>query len=115
MSKERKITWLHLSDFHVGMDGYGQRKLFSEIVSYVSDQVSDGYHFDFVFFTGDIANKGLSDEYHEFLDAFLMPLVDILGSTWTGHMFGVPGNHDIDRRWNPHFTPSDILGQSSPL
>jgi len=31
----KTVRWLHLSDFHVGMDDYGQRKLFREICDHI--------------------------------------------------------------------------------
>jgi len=52
------IKWLHLSDFHVGKDNYGQRKLFSQIHQNVAARIAKGFIPDFVFLSGDIANKG---------------------------------------------------------
>jgi 3',5'-cyclic AMP phosphodiesterase CpdA len=69
------VRWLHLSDFHVGMDDYGQRKLFYEICEHVRVSVESGHSPDLVFITGDIANKGIASEYLEFVDAFLYPLL----------------------------------------
>ncbi len=115
MVDDDRITWLHLSDFHVGMDGYAQRKLFSEITGYVAHEVELGYHFDLIFLTGDLANRGAVEEYNEFLEEFLLPLLDSLGSAWQGRIYGVPGNHDVERGRNPHFTPSDILRDPKSL
>ncbi len=115
MANAERITWLHVSDFHVGMDGYAQRKLFTEITTYVSAEVRSGYHFDFVFLTGDIANRGTPQEYDSFLEEFLIPLLDSLGPSWNGHIYGVPGNHDVERDRNPHFTPADILRNPKSL
>jgi 3',5'-cyclic AMP phosphodiesterase CpdA len=78
-----KVSWLHLSDFHVGMDQYGQRKLFREICSHIKDRIDRGHHPNFVFVTGDLANKGLEAEYKEFIDEFLMPMTDALGPSWS--------------------------------
>jgi hypothetical protein len=63
----KTVRWLHLSDFHVGMDDYGQRKLFSNICDHIERKAKKGYIPDFVFLTGDLANKG---EYPG-LDKFL--------------------------------------------
>ena len=63
-----RVRWLRLSDFHVGMDGYGQRKLFDQICRHVKDTVQDGAIPDFVFLTGDLAKKGVVLEYTEFFD-----------------------------------------------
>ena len=68
---QRLIRWLHLSDFHVGKDDYAQRTLFDKIIEHVRGRVSAGQPPDFVFITGDLANKGLPQEYEEFCYNFL--------------------------------------------
>ena len=75
----KTVRWLHLSDFHVGMDDYGQRKLFREICDHIKGKAEKGYIPDFVFMTGDLANTGLVPEYSEFFDAFLDPMLGCLG------------------------------------
>ncbi len=96
---ERKlIRWLHLSDFHVGKDGYAQRRIFPRIHAHVRERVEAEGAPDLVFITGDLANKGKAAEYKEFYDEFLMPLqLEALGDGWEGKVFTIPGNHDVDR------------------
>jgi hypothetical protein len=107
---DRKVTWLHLSDFHVGMDGYAQRKLLAEIVQHIHERSSSvGFGPDLIFMTGDIANRGQVAEYEEFLEAFYIPLVGELGNTWDGKIFAIPGNHDADRNIAPFFDRDAIL------
>ena len=91
------FTWLHLSDFHVGKDSHGQRKVFKRILSEVSEQKKIGNKPDFVFITGDIANKGLAKEYVEFDEGFLIPLINLLGEEYSDRIFLIPGNHDVTR------------------
>jgi predicted MPP superfamily phosphohydrolase len=91
------IRWLHLSDFHVGKDNYGQRRLFKYILDLVSARVDRGDIPDLVFITGDLANKGQLSEYEEFTDNFIYPLADILGDGLLERIFTIPGNHDVDR------------------
>ena len=88
---EGKIRWLHLSDFHVGKDGYGQQQLFRYILNHVDDKQTP----DFVFITGDVANRGQAAEYNTFQKTFLTPLQAIVGPDC--RLFLVPGNHDVDR------------------
>jgi len=89
------IRWLHLSDFHVGSDGYAQKRLFEKIVEHVKEQKNKGFIPDLIFFTGDIANKGLKDEYQVFNTSFLNPLLQVVGGdSWHGRLFCVPGNHE---------------------
>jgi hypothetical protein len=105
-----KIRWLHLSDFHVGKDNYGQRKLFSEIIEHIRERISGGFSLDFVFLTGDLANKGFQAEYEEFFDSFFLPLVDCLGGDdWEGKIYSIPGNHDVERERAKFFSPAEII------
>jgi len=106
---KKLVRWLHLSDFHVGMDAYGQRILFTEICEHLRDRIKDNYSPDFVFITGDLADKGRQAEYSEFFDQFLDPMLKSLGSSWSGKIFAVPGNHDVERSRAPYFTPAHIL------
>ncbi len=105
------VRWLHLSDFHVGKDDYGQRKLFGEIRDHIKEKVEDGFVPDFVFVTGDLANRGLSAEYTEFFDAFLDPVLGCLGPEWNGKVVSVPGNHDVERTRAPYFSRKEILAK----
>ena len=82
------VRWLHLSDFHVGMDNYGQRKLFEQICGHVKETVASGAIPDLVFLTGDLANRGANTEYAEFFELMLAPLLDALGGPlWAGKIF----------------------------
>ncbi|MBI4965596.1 MAG: tetratricopeptide repeat protein [Desulfomonile tiedjei] len=91
------IRWLHLSDFHVGKDDYGQRRLFKYILENVQAKVEAGEAPHLVFITGDIADKGLPDQYRLFEEEFLQPLRESLPADCASRIFIVPGNHDVDR------------------
>lgn len=103
------IRWLHLSDFHVGKDSYEQERLFEAIVKEVGRFQKDEKPFvpDYVFITGDIANKGLKKEYETFRNDFLLPLEATLGAETI--IFPVPGNHDVER------PGTDTLDRDAPL
>lgn len=90
------FKWLHLSDFHTGKDDYGQRKLFTYLHKHMSQNKENGYLPDAIFITGDIADKGLTEEYDMFIKEFMEPLVDIYGTL--PRIYMVPGNHDINRK-----------------
>jgi predicted phosphodiesterase len=108
ISIKEPIRWLHLSDFHVGKDDYAQRKLFNEIITHVRDVVSQGFTPDLLFITGDIANKGLLDEYSVFTTEFLDPLQQIFHGGLKNLTFMVPGNHDVNREINKYFSREEI-------
>lgn len=103
------IRWLHLSDFHVGKDSYEQERLFEAIVKEVGRFQKDEQPFvpDYVFITGDIANKGQKKEYETFRNDFLRPLETKLGAETI--IFPVPGNHDVER------PGTDTLDRDAPL
>jgi hypothetical protein len=107
----KTVRWLHLSDFHVGMDDYGQRKLFREICDHIKGKAEKGYIPDFVFITGDLVNKGLAPQYSDFFDAFLDPMLGCLGASWDGKVVATPGNHDVERARAPYFSREEILAK----
>ncbi len=75
MPAETPLRWLHLSDFHVGKDGYDHRRLFAPLLDHVRERVGRGAAPDLVFITGDVANQGRETEYQEFTEGFLLPLL----------------------------------------
>ena len=78
------FTWLHLSDFHLGKDDYAQRRILEYILAEVDARIAAGGKPDFVFITGDLANKGRADEFELFDKEFLVPLLEKLGDTYFG-------------------------------
>ncbi|MDO9290103.1 MAG: metallophosphoesterase [Hydrogenophaga sp.] len=90
------IRWLHLSDFHVGKDLYEQKRLFAEILLEVERwKTQKNFVPDYVFITGDIANRGLKKEYEAFRKEFLVPLQEKFNINTV--VIPIPGNHDIER------------------
>lgn len=108
---QQNIRWLHLSDFHVGKDNYGQSQLFKYILSHVKEKLKPNFAPDFVFITGDIAQSGLAEQYDKFGEEFLTPLKKLLGKQ--GKILIVPGNHDVDRK-KEEFVTRDAIRQRSP-
>lgn len=102
-SQGNMIRWLHLSDFHIGTDDYGQRSLFMEILDHVRQQKKDAFVPDLIFITGDVAYNGKSAQYKVFVSDFLLPLNEILGDKKHSHTFVVPGNHDVFRETHKYF------------
>ncbi len=92
----KQLRWLHLSDFHVGKDNYGNRRMFKHILDHVQERVTQGLAPDMVFITGDIADKGKEEEYDEFYEKFYLPLHESLPAKSENNIFLVPGNHDVD-------------------
>lgn len=103
------LRWLHLSDFHTGKDGYGQSRLFQYILEHVKSRVDSGLAPHIVFITGDIANKGQGDQYWEFNENFLLPLISLLPNETQNQVYLIPGNHDVDRNQTRAVQTYDIL------
>jgi len=91
----QSIRWLHVSDFHMGKDELGQERLTKYVLEFLKQKIEKGESPDFVFITGDLANKGKLAEYNLFFNQFLFPLDECLGGL--GNVFVVPGNHDVDQ------------------
>ncbi|MEW8335505.1 MAG: metallophosphoesterase [Candidatus Thiodiazotropha sp.] len=104
---KNNIQWLHVSDFHIGKDGYGQNQLFKYILRHVQEKPKP----DFVFVTGDIAQSGQEEQYDKFGKEFLQPLISIVGCQC--QIFIVPGNHDVDRQKEKFVTRDAIRQRSS--
>lgn len=105
----RKISWLHLSDFHMGKEGYSQTFILSKIVKNIKEKIESGHEPDFVFITGDIANKGLTSEYDSFWEHLIVPLDELMPTLLTDKLFMVPGNHDLNRNKNDAFDRTILL------
>ncbi len=107
------VRWLHLSDFHVGKDDYGGRQMFKYIINHVRDKIAERFTPDLLFITGDLANKGLPQEYDTFWYEFGMPLQECIGNDIARRTFTIPGNHDVDRTEHQGFSQQDISSSNS--
>ncbi|MBT9267704.1 metallophosphoesterase [Pseudomonas sp. MG-9] len=108
------IRWLHLSDFHIGKDAYAESAMFKYIVEHVRKKVESGFIPDFVFITGDIANKGAAAEYIKFWEEFLTPLDCVIPGDILQRTFTVPGNHDLNREKFKQFDRREFSKLSQP-
>ena len=89
------ITWLHLSDLHFG-SRRGVDQVLNALLRDVQERIEqDKLQPDFIAITGDIANRGLAEEYDQ-AGEFLQALLRTTGLT-TDRLFIVPGNHDVNR------------------
>lgn len=107
------LRWLHISDFHTGKDPFGQQQLFKYLLKEIQTRVTQQLRPDFIFITGDIANKGKVREYETFLEQFLLPLLDLLGNDYLSRVFIIPGNHDVDREKAPGVDTYTVLSRIS--
>lgn len=100
----RKLTWLHLSDFHARKrNDWDARQIIDALVINLKQMQKDfGLRPDLIFFTGDLAfgstsGENMDDQYRiarDFLEAIrkaFNPEIPVR------NLYLVPGNHDVDR------------------
>ncbi len=102
--------WLHLSDFHAGQDDHALKQMGERVVHHIKTQKRKP---DFLFFTGDLAQTGTASEIERFWQHFGKPVQAAIGNGIQKRTFTVPGNHDVDRKSNPHFDRQAMLRPNS--
>ena len=107
------IRWLHLSDFHVGKDDYAGRKMFDYIIEHVRQRRDEGFVPDFIFITGDLADKGKACDYETFWLEFVSSLQEVISGDISSRTFAVPGNHDADRDYHQAFSREEMSAPKS--
>lgn len=93
------VTWLHLSDLHIGKsekDQYYQEQMINDLVDDIKRQIEEHQlNIDFVFISGDISFSGHEEDL-ELAGSFLKKII-YAARVDAGNVFMVPGNHDITR------------------
>lgn len=95
-----RLRFLHISDLHVrgahDKEPWRTRRVLGRAwIRNLETLVLEEGPLDFVFFTGDAANRGKAEEYGEVTD-FFQALREEIGLA-ADRVFVIPGNHDIDR------------------
>ena len=107
------IKWIHLSDFHFGLNPFDQAFSSKKIVEHLTESKAKGFIPDFIFITGDIANTGKKSEYEQFVEHLISPILDIFGNEFLDNIFTVPGNHDLNRNVNQEFSKEKFVRPES--
>src|ERR1022692_50172 len=93
---QMKMTWLHVSDFHIrDGDSYDRDVVLRALVKSVKNFGRRGLVPDLVFATGDITHSGKANQY-ELATRFFDELLGAIGLN-RHRLFVIPGNHDVDR------------------
>ncbi|MCX4240321.1 metallophosphoesterase family protein [Paraliomyxa miuraensis] len=93
-----ELRWLHVSDLHLrGGDRYDANRVLDALLSAVQREAEAGWRPELVFVTGDIANRGKTEEYAWATELFdgLLAAAGLSGQR--ERLWVVPGNHDVDR------------------
>ncbi len=95
------FSWLHLTDFHFGLNGQkflwpNLRQPFFEDLAILHDKTGP---WQAVLFTGDLVQKGTSNEFRGMQQEVLDELWEKLAELGSGDavLLAVPGNHDLSR------------------
>lgn len=90
-----KISWLHLSDLHLGRDVYNEKIVLEKLLADIKTQIQiNNIELNLVFITGDLTFSGQKKEFdyvQEFIDELL-----IVAKLNKDDIVLVPGNHDVN-------------------
>lgn len=92
-----ELSWLHLSDFHSGLEDHGtdRTRLIDLFLKDLEDVLVEAGPVDLVPFTGDLTQSGKPEEFQRLDREVLDPLWTILSNN--PPLLAVPGNHDLER------------------
>lgn len=91
-----QISWLHLSDLHLGRDIYNETVVVDKLLIDIEEQIScNQVVLDFIFITGDLTFSGQKDEF-EYAADFINKLSQACHVS-KDNIIIVPGNHDVTR------------------
>jgi len=89
----KKLTWLHISDFHFKTgDPYDRDKVLHPLITAISS-FRDEIQPDMIFVTGDVAHSGDPAEYQQ-ATIFFEKLLSA-ANLERDRLFVIPGNHDV--------------------
>ena len=95
--EEKDFSWLHFSDLHLSAKGIENNSMREKLISFIKEQHNNGeLLFDYVFITGDIANRSVYDGVHKLIKDLLGAL-NIKDGEIKDKVFWACGNHDIKR------------------
>lgn len=106
----KKLTWLHLSDWHQKGSDFDRKVVCDALIKDIQGRkhINDNLEqVDFVIFSGDLAYYGLPDEYEAARTNLLDPVLNAVGLK-SDQLFIVPGNHDLSRNHIYKMLPPEL-------
>lgn len=90
-----KISWLHLSDLHLGRDVYNEKIVLEKLLADIKTQIEiNNIELNLVFITGDLTFSGQKEEF-DYVQEFIGELL-IVTKLNKDDVVVVPGNHDVN-------------------
>lgn len=90
-----KISWLHLSDLHLGRDVYNEKIVLEKLLADIKTQIEiNNIELNLVFITGDLTFSGQKEEF-DHVQEFIGELL-IVTKLNKDDVVLVPGNHDVN-------------------
>lgn len=93
---EPQVSWLHLSDLHLGKDNYDEAVVIEKLLDDIQEQIkNNNIKLDFVFITGDLTFSGQKDEF--MIASKFISQLSLICQVAKENIILVPGNHDVTR------------------
>lgn len=94
----RDFQWLHFSDLHLCSDDSNAADARKSLIKYVETERKAGrLKFDYIFITGDVADKAKYDQSESYLKELFTALGLKITKRSLSKVFWAVGNHDISR------------------
>lgn len=91
-----EITWLHLSDLHIGRDQYNENVVLDKLLDDIQLMIDqEAIKLDLILISGDLVFSGKKEQY-AIADSFLKKLLSVAKLSIDDVVI-TPGNHDVDR------------------
>ncbi len=90
------VKILHISDLHASTEDQADRRMLIEAMFDDVERLCETKPVDLVVLSGDLADRGVAEEYEVARDLLIEPLITRLGIA-RDRLITVPGNHDVDR------------------
>lgn len=99
MESPNTFGWLHISDFHAGMNGSNNKweQIRTKFHQDISRHIERHGNIDLVVFSGDLTQKGTNEEYAAVLSELKILWGKFRDLSQNPALFLVPGNHDLTR------------------
>lgn len=99
MESSNTFRWLHISDFHAGMEGASRKwgQIRNKFHNDISSFIKNNGQLDLVIFSGDFTQAGKDEEFNYVYDEIQAIWAKFKECGCDPYLICVPGNHDLTR------------------